>query len=178
MFSTILTRLAWNLLIRKSSRRIILVIHGEQTLNEAIGPNTLRPLANASYRLLVFRLQLHGLDRSRPARCADWRDAETLGRAEGIHGRGADIVRRDPADSTWAVGRSHRSEKRWNNGADNRHSRVGDGLGFWTARLRGGTINGHRPWLCRREFFSCIASGWTLVTVKYAERCDRACRCG
>src|SRR6266849_3129691 len=32
MFSTILTRLAWNLLIRKSSRRIILVIHGEQTL--------------------------------------------------------------------------------------------------------------------------------------------------
>src|SRR5271165_7386489 len=83
----------------KSSRGMTLVIHAKHTLNEVIGSNTLRPLANAPDRLLVFRLQLHGLDRSRPARCADWRDAATLTRTEGTDGRGADIVRRNPADS-------------------------------------------------------------------------------
>src|SRR5580704_775227 len=128
-----------------------LVRHAQPTLHEVIGSNPLRPLANAPDRLLVFRLQLHGLDRARPARRADWRDTETLTRTEGTHGRGADIVRRHPADSTWALGRSHRSEKLWDNGADNRHCRARGGLEFWTAQLRSGTINGRSPWLCRRE---------------------------
>src|SRR5260370_41542721 len=128
-----------------SSRRMTLVIHAEQTLDEVIGSNTLRPLANAPYRLPVFRLQLHGLDRSRPARCADWRDTETVGRTEGTHGRGAGIVRRAPADTAWAVGRSHRGEKRWENGAANRHSWAGGRLDGWASQLRGGTSNVHRP---------------------------------
>ena len=155
-----------------------LVIHAKNTLNEVIGFNALRPLANAPDRLPVFRLQFHGLDRSRPARCAIGETLKLSPEQKGLmvavpilSGAILRILLGLLVDRIGAKNAGIMAE-------NNRHNRTGGGLDFRTAQLRGGTINGRRPWLCWREFCRCIAAGWTLVSAKYAGCCDGARGCG